>query len=176
MRETYESLLMQTFQDFDVTVVQSEANACVNRNKGAALTRSELLLFLDADIVLHPTYMEELIRALDENPHAAYAYCRYARQGLLTGYEGGGAFDAQELREHNYISTMSIVRRADFPGWDEELERLQDWALWLKMLNKGLEGTDVDEVLFTATYLPGDTSTQNNWEESVEAVRRCLSK
>jgi hypothetical protein len=49
-----------------------------------------------------------------------------------------------------YIHTSALIRRTHFPRFDESLKRLQDWDLWLTMLEEGHMGIWVDKVLFTA--------------------------
>ena len=52
---------------------------------------------------------------------------------------------------------MALIRRADFPsgGWDIAIKKLQDWDLWLTMLEQGHIGVWVPQVLFTV--MPGGT-------------------
>jgi hypothetical protein len=52
---------------------------------------------------------------------------------------------------------MSLIRRSDFPetGWDESIKKLQDWDLWLTMLEQGHVGLWINKILFRVT--PGGT-------------------
>lgn len=165
--------LSQTYEDYSHLTVESEANASVNRNCGADMTESEFLLFLDADVTLVDDFLQVMVETLDRHPEASYTYCSYTRAGELKGVEGGGAFDADRLRASNFVSTMSLVRRSAFNavgGFNEDLERLQDWDLWLRMLDRDLIGVEAPTT-FTAEYRAGDVSTdQSNWQASVEAV------
>lgn len=47
-----------------------------------------------------------------------------------------------------FIHTTSLLRRNDFPGFDENIKRLQDWDLWLTMLEQGRTGVWLPEYLF----------------------------
>jgi hypothetical protein len=49
------------------------------------------------------------------------------------------------------IHTMALIRRQNMTpkGWDESIKKLQDWDLWLTMLEEGRVGAFVNEVLFT---------------------------
>ena len=175
---TLKSIQRQTWTRYETIITQGPGNACVNRNKGYDASIGDYLLFLDADIELDREYLETMLTALAEAPKAAYAYCRYERKGELTGYEGGGPWDPFKLMKANYISTMSLIRRRTYMGWNESLDRLQDWEMWLRMFKRGgYWGTFVDEVLFTAYYKPGDISTdQSNWNASVKRVNEELDK
>ena len=58
-------------------------------------------------------------------------------------------FSPIELQNNNYIHTSSLIRREDFPLFDEKLKRFQDWDLWLNMVELGKKGEWIDEYLFT---------------------------
>ena len=56
------------------------------------------------------------------------------------GYLNTREFDGQALREGNYISTQSLVRRVALPSaqpFDVEFPALEDWELWLTMSAAG---------------------------------------
>lgn len=127
---------------------QPNAGAPAARNRGAAALRTDFFFFCDADVTLAPTALRELLRGLLTHPEAAYSYSSF-RFGVRT--HRCGPFDANRLRRLNYISTMSLIRRADFPGFDETLNRLQDWDLWLTLLSRGKPGIWVPRYLFSAT-------------------------
>lgn len=117
------------------------------RNYGAHLAHGEYLFFCDADIIFKKDTLQKMLAALTANKNASYAYSSFK-----IGWKKmlGRPFDAGALKKQNYISTMSLIRRADFAGFDENLEKFQDWDLWLTMLEKGKTGIFVPEVLFYA--------------------------
>jgi hypothetical protein len=126
------------------------------RNAGAKRATQELLAFVDDDVVLATDFLRVMCHALLENPSAGYAYCDSTEivfPGAPISYGRGshqrpGDFDPKRLCKSNYISTMSVVRRTVFPGFDAEIRRLQDWDLWLTMLGKGVYGIYVPQCLF----------------------------
>lgn len=118
------------------------------RNAGAAAVSGEFLFFCDADVKLHPDALFELLHTLLTHPDAAFAYCSF-QYGVRP--HRCGPFDAERLRRSNYISTMSLVRRSVFPGFDPDLARLQDWDLWLTVVERGGRGIWVPRYLFSAT-------------------------
>lgn len=117
------------------------------RNTGFALSRGRFVIFLDADITMKPEMLEELLGALKSHQDASYAYGGF-RFGLA--HFRPIAFDPQFLKRMNYIHTSALIRREDFPGFDESLKRFQDWDLWLTMLKSGKKGVAVKKTLFTA--------------------------
>lgn len=162
------SLFAQTMQNFEVIVVndgstdgtldalaphrsrirlidQENQGSNPARNRGLREATGELLLFLDADITMDPQCLEKLVLALDAHPEATYAYSSF-RYGTKTFRLW--PFDAERLRRMPYIHTAALVRAKDFPGFDESVRRLQDWDVWLTMLEHGKTGVWVPEVLF----------------------------
>lgn len=111
------------------------------RNYGAHLAQGEYLFFCDADIVLRSDALKKMKNALDKNLDMSYAYGSFRR-----GWKKmpSRPFNAEQLKKCNYISTMSLIRRVDFPGFDESLKKFQDWDLWLTMLARGKTGIFVE--------------------------------
>ena len=129
----------------ELTVIDQEnRGAQAARNRGWKASRGDLLLFCDADVRMHPDMLEKMSAALAAHPEASYAYGAF-RFGWKTF--GGIPFSADRLREYNFIHTSSLVRAKDFPGFDESIKRLQDWDVWLTMLEAGKTGILVPEIL-----------------------------
>jgi hypothetical protein len=69
------------------------------------------------------------------------------------------------------------MRREVFPGFDENLESLQDWDLWLTIVARGGKGKYVPGYAF-ATEIPGKDSisgqgcTDEKWLERIDAVKK----
>ncbi|TAL19687.1 glycosyltransferase family 2 protein [Patescibacteria group bacterium] len=123
----------------------AHAGAAAARNAGARQAKGDALFFCDADIELFPTALQKLEKALADNPNAVFAYSAFEWGGRIFGNRD---FDPEEVRRNNYISTMSLISRSAFPGFDETLPRFQDWDLWLTIIERGGNGARVPEVLF----------------------------
>ncbi len=181
--DTLESIKKQNFFDYEVIIVndgstdhvekiwadyyekinrprnyifisQTNQGAPAARNRGAREARGEYLFFCDDDASLVPAALTKMLKALENNPAASYAYPSFKWGRKLFKV---GEFNAAKLRDMPCIHTMALIRRADFPkaGWDEKIKKLQDWDLWLTMLEEGKIGTWVPEILFTVK--PGGT-------------------
>ncbi|MFA5131165.1 MAG: glycosyltransferase family A protein [Patescibacteria group bacterium] len=181
--KTLKSIAAQSYQDYEVIIVndgssdgvanicgkyleslvtnqsylflnQANAGAPAARNRGAKEAKGNYLFFCDADAVLTPNALETLVRNLEANPSISYAYSSFLWGKKLFKL---GEFDPEKLKKMPYIHTMSLIRRSDFPslGWDESIKKLQDWDLWLTMLEQGKIGMHIPEILFTVT--PGGT-------------------
>jgi len=170
-----DSLLSQTYPPKDIIVVddgstddtkiriehfggkiqyiyQNNQGAPTARNNGAKLATGNFLLFCDADIVAKPNMLEEMISVLKIHQNVSYVYCGFLwdHKKFLTQ-----AFDANKLRKFNYIHTTSLIRKDDFPGFDPKIKRLQDWDLWLTMLENNKIGMEIEKILFSVTNVNG---------------------
>lgn len=125
---------------------QNNRGANAARNRGAQEATGDYLLFCDADIVLEPQMLETMMRALNDHPKVSYVYSSF-KYGWKTFRLQ--PFDPEKLKQAPFIHTTSLLRAKDWPGFDESLKRLQDWDLWLTMLEAGHRGWWLDKILFT---------------------------
>lgn len=187
IKKCLDSIFNQTYQNFEVIVVNDgsidETEKLVNwyigklekgnqkkvkiinqqnqgsnpaRNRGAREARGEFLLFCDADIVMQPQMLEKMLNALEKNPDKSFVYSSF--------YFGFKKFklwpyDPERLKKMPYIHTTSLIRREHFPGFDEKIKKLQDWDLWLTMLEQKRTGIFIPEFLFKIYPKKGGIST-----------------
>ncbi|MFA6106776.1 MAG: glycosyltransferase family A protein, partial [Patescibacteria group bacterium] len=104
------------------------------RNTGWRDSTGDYLFFCDADIRLEKDALKVFLKALYKNPGAAFAYSSFKFGRKLFRLF---PFNRERLRKMPYIHTASLVRREDFPGFDESLKKFQDWDLWLTIAEKG---------------------------------------
>jgi len=182
--KTLNSILNQSYQDFEVIIVNdgSTDNSGkkikkylddsrftfhnLKENKGAPFARNfgfkhskgEYLFFCDADAVLKINMLEILLKTLEKNPEASYTYSNFMWGKKLFKI---GEFNEERLKSGPMIHTMSLIRREAFPknSWDESIKKLQDWDLYLTMLENNKRGVWVDEILFSIK--PG--GVYSNW-------------
>ncbi len=135
---------------------QKNSGAPVARNTGFNVSKGEYVIFWDADIIGQPDMLEKMYVKLEENPEANFAYSNFffGRQRMP-----GREFDVFALKEKNYITTTSLLRRTDFSGFDISLQRFQDWDLWLTLIEQKKQGIWIPEYLFR--ILP--QGTMSNW-------------
>jgi glycosyltransferase involved in cell wall biosynthesis len=129
---------------------QGLARTC---NRGAEEATGELMLFLSADDRLAPTYVSELLAALEREPEATFAYCSAKLFGTESGVMPSRPFSAFSLvRGLNYINGSALIRRAEYleaGGFPVDLGEgtFDDWDFWLTMLDRGKRGTYVAKPL-----------------------------
>jgi GT2 family glycosyltransferase len=101
----------------------------------------DYIIFLDADDVLPPNYVEELLRVVDGDK--CIAICPAAMFGEQTGgiwpatpVTVAGLLDGNNIHSSQLIP-VDVLQRAG--GYDEELLAWEDWDLWLRLVKAGYE-------------------------------------
>lgn len=137
-------------------IYQYNQGAPVARNRGYRESIGEYLFFCDADTILYPNCLQDFIFCLNTNQDASYAYSSfYFGSKLFKLFK----FSPEKLKKFPFITTMSLIKRNHFTGFDESLKKFQDWDLWLSMLEKGHTGVWVDKILFKVQT----GGTMSNW-------------
>lgn len=168
---TLRSLAKQTLQPAVIVVVYDEGRgANWARNRGFSMVQTPFVLFSDNDIEWQPDALANLYSAMQVDSHASFAYGGYTMDGKAHGFR---EFSPHALRQNNYISTMSLIWAEDFPGFDESLQRLQDWDLWLTMLERDKVGVYCGHKIFGTRKRPGITHGGGiSWEDARDIVAR----
>ena len=172
--------LIEANNPIEIIINDNEGYAPKKRNDGFKKSTQPFLFFCDDDIILPANYIRSLYNVLKKNPDVGFAYTGY--HGIVLHPETHPMrgnfeipaihFDVNALKYGNYISTMTLIRRELFPMFDEKLKRLQDYDLWLTIVEKGAKGILVPSVTFYAYYLDsGITSNINSEIDAINAIR-----
>lgn len=168
MHETEEK-----FPEAKVVHVHHESSLGAARNEGASLVDSEWLIFLDADDRLGDGYVEAMSTGK-----------RLLRQPATRGFYPDGTKDDEAViipernfRRSNHLVIGTACSHALFDhvgGFDEELQALEDWDLWLRMWLEGAEWEPIPE----AVYWVHVTDSSRNTQTAVhhDAYRKILKK
>lgn len=155
-KTTLNSLNKQTLQDFNVYIVfdDNKKGANYTRNVGFSIIekKAKYVLFSDDDIFWKNDALESMYDFLEEKKHLSYCYGSYemANKTYCTEH-----FTENKMRTSNLASTMSLIRTDDFPFFDNDIQRLQDWDLWLCMLNEGKIGDFIGKTIFSTKKRKG---------------------
>lgn len=166
------SLSQQSFKDYEVIIIDDGSTASLGvkkfpdlmnkiafyrlehggapraRNFGFSQAQGEYIFFCDADVTfLKKDALQIMVDTLDNNPQVAFCYSAFK-----FGWKKFWCvpFDREKLKQNNYIPSMTMLRRAVFPGWDENLKKFQDWDLWLTIVERGGQGLPISQVLWRA--------------------------
>lgn len=177
IRETLDSIFAQTFQDFEVIVVDDGSSdphtrrtlkelaaegttVLTTTNRGLSAARNhaarhasgELFCAVDADDKLAPEWFAKASRVLDERPDVAFVSHWLETFGDEHWTWKPERCDLPSLLARNAVNGAALVRRSAFEavgGYDESMrEGCEDWDFWLRLVERGFEGAIIPEVLF----------------------------
>lgn len=124
-----------------------------NLNRTAVPAASEFLAILADDDLLDPHHLERLMAASD-GADVVYSWCRTVGRG---GWTPNEHFDPVRLRQYNYIPATALIRASAFwevGGFPDE--PLEDYGLWLRLLDWGARFVCVPEITWTYRFLGGN--------------------
>jgi glycosyltransferase involved in cell wall biosynthesis len=146
------------------------------RNFGLEKATGDYVCFFDCDSMLLAGAIQTWVNTFEDNPDVGFVYGGYKFM-MKEQYQNGipaKEFDVYSLTCNNYISSMNPIKREICPKWDETLEGLQDWDLFLTMALNGIKGKKIKEYL-VLTEPPSNESisgkTHKNHLEIYNKVR-----
>jgi glycosyltransferase involved in cell wall biosynthesis len=129
---------------------QENAGLSAARNAGARLCRGAYLVFLDADDVLEPSYVEECLAALEGERSVGFAYTQmrlFGRESRLTVFP---PYSRARLLDDNFINASALIRAelAREHPYDTRFKTgWEDWDFYLALAEHGVGGVLVDKPL-----------------------------
>lgn len=147
------------------------------RNEGYKYTDGDFVSFWDSDCYAEPGMTRMWVKMFNQHPEVSFVYSGYRFNDANQTCFASEPFDPYILTCYNYISTMFPMKRDIFPGFDERLKSLQDWDLWLTLVEKGYKGWFLEGSGFTTEpsskdSISGIGCSTENWLDRYETVRK----
>ena len=176
IEEAIDSVLNQTFQDFEIIVVddgstdphtikilhnlnkpktkvihQKNQKLPNARNNGIKISKGKYICCLDADDLIKPTYLEKcLIKLETENLDICYTWLQ--EFGDSDQVWPTDDFDLSTLVERNCVEVSAVFSRSIWQktgGYDSTMiDGYEDWNFWIAIAKAGGVGKKIDEPLF----------------------------
>jgi glycosyltransferase involved in cell wall biosynthesis len=175
--EAVESVLNQTFKDFEIVIVNDGStdeftkNKLKNynnpkckvihihnqgvsaaRNKGINASSGDYILPLDADDKIGARYIEDACEILDKDNKIGIVYCEAELFGAKNGIWNQPCFSIDRILIMNMIICSAMFRKNDYlmtKGFNPNmLYGWEDWDLWLSLIEKGKEVYKLPDVHF----------------------------
>ncbi|MED0671850.1 glycosyltransferase [Aneurinibacillus aneurinilyticus] len=110
------------------------------RNLAIKKSTTDIIVSLDSDDLIDPTYLECGYFALQLNPQASWCYTDCVGFGNLE-YLWKKPFNTDLLKKENFLIEVAMIRKEALKevGYYDESEKhfYEDWHLWLKLLRAG---------------------------------------
>ena len=177
IKEAVDSVLNQTFQNFEIIIVddgstdvetldilkkmsdpkvkiiyQKNGGVSSARNNGIAVANGKYICCLDADDKYHPEFLEKTVKVLDNDKLNKY--------GIVTTnfkfFENSSEkievtdYDKCALAVRNRMHTASLFRKECWQkvGGYRDGSGYEDWDFWVAIIAKGCEWFSVKDFLF----------------------------
>lgn len=179
--EMIDSVLEQTFQDFEMIIVNdgsvddtkkildslknSKIHVIHSGNNGPSIARNtavheakaSIILNLDADDKIAPDFLEKAYKVFCNNPQAGIVFtkCRYF--GSRSGEAKSQNFSLRNMLIENRIASTAFFRKEDWQktgGYSEAfIYGREDWDFWLSILELEREIVKIpDSYVFYRKY------------------------
>lgn len=162
--ETLDSVIQQTYTDFECIVINDGSNdnteeivqaykindkrikyiyqenqgVCVARNRAINEADGEYILCLDADDKISNNYLKLCVNELDNDNSLTLVTCNYQYFGNSNKVVYVEDYSIEKLMGHNLFINCSMFRRKDFDavnGFNLNMkDGLEDWDFWLSIL------------------------------------------
>jgi glycosyltransferase involved in cell wall biosynthesis/SAM-dependent methyltransferase len=188
--ETVQSVLDQTFQDFEIVIVDDGSDDAATRhmlasyrrpktrivrienrglpgarNRGLEEAVGRYVSFLDADDLYEPSFLERTVATLEADPSKAFASCWLRAFGEDDFSWAPESCSFPRLLAEDTVCTAALMRRGAVEavgGFDESgnVYGYEDWALAIAVVERGGEGLILPEFLFRYRIRAGSMTSE----------------
>ena len=176
------SLLAPLAARGELTYLRVSHRGCgAARNAGIRASEDGLIALLDADDTFEPDALRVMVATLQASPEAGFCITDVARvypdrTELRSGRPPEGDLLLALLRK-NFIEGNNLFRRQallDVGLFDESLQNLEDWELYIRLLVHGIRPVYVAGAWYR--YVLRGTSNTRDLRGIAEAKRQILEK
>lgn len=123
------------------------------RNFGIRHSKGKFILPLDADDLIHPSFLEKTVNVLLNNPNVHIVYTDLQEFGERNNLVFARDWNPAILRFQNHLNYCSLYRRAvweSIGGYDVNKKNIgyEDWDFWIGCAEKGFNAQRIPEPLF----------------------------
>lgn len=133
------------------TRTENSGQPAYPRNLGISKSTGELIVCLDADDILTPTYIEECVQALRHNPDCSIAYTGVTCFGEADQQWAAPPFDYGLLLQRNFVTCASMFKKSmwdEVGGYKTYCRGTEDWNFWIQAAGLGHRGTPIPRQLW----------------------------
>lgn len=131
--------IAQKYKGVEVVAKKNEG-VILTKNLGIKMASTSWILFLDADDVLEPNYIEEMLHEAKKRP-TDVVYCDMEYIGSKSGVFRAIEFSVDKLTEGNFIHNSSLINCSlikSTGGFKPEMKGgYEDWELYLSLAEAG---------------------------------------
>jgi glycosyltransferase involved in cell wall biosynthesis len=150
--------ILQTFGSRIQLIQQQNAGVVAARNRGWRASHGDFVMFLDADDLLPPAFVAQLLMALNADPSVAFSYGDTQFFGHEAALVRGCPWNVRKLLYRNYVFPSALMRRralekvGGFTAQTHLSFSFEDWDLWLTLAEAGFKGVYVPGVALQYRY------------------------
>ncbi len=175
--DAVESIFAQTFQDYEIIIVNDGSTdrltqrklagfnfphvrvvhtgnegLAAARNFGIEIAQSEYILPLDADDRIAPGFLELAIDILDRDSDVGAVYGKVEYFGEATGEWLLPEYSPSHILVENMVVASAVFRRTDWKlvgGYSQDMRHgWEDWDFWLSFVELGRKVIKLPQVVF----------------------------
>lgn len=191
--ETLDSVLAQTYQDWECIVIndgstdntetiikdyctrdkrflyiyQKNQGVVKARNNAIHASQGEFIISVDSDDWIEPDCIETCVKEMVGKNHVKLVYYDAMLFGKKKGVYKLPKYSLSRMLISNCIPVFAMFKKSDYDqtiGYNENMKDGQeDWDFWLSMLENGGEVFKIDKVLYH--YRIKDVSRNNSFDE-----------
>lgn len=175
--------IIQSYSDPRIRLFKNEQNLGIaaTLNQGMHLSRGKYIARMDCDDISHPSRLKKQVAFLDRNPDVAACgtfiktlgevksrtliYPKYSEEIQCTLLFGSALAHPSVMFRKTSLEAQCLL-------YDENQKYVEDYELWVRLLEHGLKLTNLGEVLLTYRFHPNPHQAEQI--NNANSIRRCL--